>query len=114
VEPTEAISISAKQRLLQLWDRPHTAYGWFATVDHKALGIRYLFTAFCFLLIGGVEALLMRIQLARPEKNFLTPEMYDQIFSMLEHLVPALSPYRPSSDGSYRRITVGRNNDLRS
>ena len=41
-----------------------------------------LVTAFCFLLIGGIEALLMRIQLARPEQNFLTPEMYDQIFSM--------------------------------
>ena len=78
----EVAAISAEQRLLQLWARPHTAYGWFATVDHKDLGIRYLFTAFCFLLIGGVEALLMRIQLARPEQNFLTPEMYDQIFSM--------------------------------
>ncbi len=82
MEPTAAFTITAEQRLLQLWDRPHNAYGWFATVDHKDLGIRYLFTAFCFLLIGGVEALLMRIQLARPEQNFLTPEMYDQIFSM--------------------------------
>jgi cytochrome c oxidase subunit I len=82
VEPTETVAITTERRLLQLWERPHNTYGWLATDDHKDLGIRYLFTAFCFLLIGGVEALLMRVQLARPEQNFLTPEMYDQIFSL--------------------------------
>lgn len=82
MEPTETVAITAERRLLQLWERPRNTYGWLATVDHKDLGIRYLVTAFCFLLIGGIEALLMRIQLARPEQNFLTPEMYDQIFSM--------------------------------
>ena len=56
--------------------------GWFATVDHKDLGIRYLVTAFIFLLVGGLEALMMRIQLAGPEQTVPTPEMYDQIFSM--------------------------------
>jgi cytochrome c oxidase subunit I len=75
-------SATAEQRLTTLWERPHTIYGWLATVDHKDLGIRYLFTAFCFLLIGGLEALAMRIQLARADQSFLTPEMYDQIFSM--------------------------------
>jgi len=75
-------SATAEQRLTTLWERPHTIYGWLATVDHKDLGIRYLFTAFCFLLVGGLEALAMRIQLARADHNFLTPEMYDQIFSM--------------------------------
>jgi cytochrome c oxidase subunit I len=75
-------SATAEQRLITLWERPHTIYGWLATVDHKELGIRYLFTAVCFLLVGGLEALAMRIQLARADQNFLTPEMYDQIFSM--------------------------------
>lgn len=75
-------SATAEQRLTTLWERPHTIYGWLATVDHKDLGIRYLFTAFCFLLVVGLEALAMRIQLARADQNFLTPEMYDQIFSM--------------------------------
>jgi cytochrome c oxidase subunit 1/cytochrome c oxidase subunit I+III len=73
---------AVEQRLDQLWKTPNSVYGWFASVDHKDLGIRYLVTAFIFLLIGGVEALLMRIQLAGPNKTFLTPEMYDQIFSM--------------------------------
>lgn len=71
-----------RQRLLQLWERPHTLWGWFASVDHKEIGIRYLVTAFLFLCIGGVEALLIRTQLARPEAGVLTPEAYDQIFSM--------------------------------
>jgi cytochrome c oxidase subunit I len=72
----------AEDRLTTLWETPKGLYGWFSTVDHKTLGIRYLVTAFTFLLIGGVEALLMRIQLTRADQRFLTPEMYDQIFSM--------------------------------
>lgn len=73
---------AVEQHLAELWETPKGIYGWFSTVDHKDLGIRYLVTAFCFLLIGGVEALLMRIQLARANQAFLGPEMYDQIFSM--------------------------------
>jgi heme/copper-type cytochrome/quinol oxidase subunit 1 len=55
----------AERRLLQLWERSHNTYGWLAIVDHKDLGIRYLVTAFRLLLIGGIEALMLRIQLAR-------------------------------------------------
>jgi cytochrome c oxidase subunit 1/cytochrome c oxidase subunit I+III len=61
---------------------PHTVRGWLSTVDHKHLGKRYLATAIVFLLIGGVEALILRIQLARADQTLLTPEAYDQIFSM--------------------------------
>ena len=71
-----------RRRLLELWERPHTLWGWFSTVDHKEIGLRYLVTAFAFLIIGGVEALAIRIQLARPEAGVLTPEQYDQIFTM--------------------------------
>jgi cytochrome c oxidase subunit I len=69
-------------RLLSLWERPPTLWGWFATVDHKEIGIRYLVTAFLFLVIGGIEALLIRLQLARPDAGILTPEQYDQVFTM--------------------------------
>ena len=75
-------TLAIEQRLTELWERPKTVRGWFATVDHKDLGIRYVVTAFVFLLVGGLEALLMRIQLAGPEKTVLGPESYDQIFSM--------------------------------
>jgi len=71
-----------EDRLTYLWETPKTVRGWLGTVDHKELGIRYLVTAFIFLLVGGVEALLVRIQLARPDMTFLSPEAYDQIFTM--------------------------------
>ena len=71
-----------ENRLSSLWETPKTVRGWFASVDHKGLGIRYLVTAFTFLLIGGLEALLMRIQLSRPNMTFISPEEYNQIFTM--------------------------------
>ncbi len=76
------ITVAVEERLTELWETPKSVYGWFATVDHKDLGIRYLVTAFLFLLIGGVEALVMRIQLMRANESFLSPEMYNQLFSM--------------------------------
>jgi cytochrome c oxidase subunit I len=69
-------------RLTELWETPKTVRGWFATVDHKELGRRYLVTAFLFLLVGGVEALIMRLQLSRADETLLSPEIYDQIFTM--------------------------------
>jgi cytochrome c oxidase subunit 1/cytochrome c oxidase subunit I+III len=73
---------TVEARLTALWETPKTVRGWFATVDHKELGLRYLVTAFAFLVIGGLEALLMRLQLARADQSLLPPEMYDQIFTM--------------------------------
>jgi cytochrome c oxidase subunit 1/cytochrome c oxidase subunit I+III len=73
---------AAEKKLAALWE---TAPGWrgsLSTVDHKIIGLRYLVTAFVFLLMGGVEALLMRLQLARPNATLLTPEQYNQLFTM--------------------------------
>jgi cytochrome c oxidase subunit I len=55
---------------------------WFTTVDHKRIGILYLVTAFVFFMVGGTEALLMRIQLGVPENTFLEPSTYNQILTM--------------------------------
>ena len=55
---------------------------WVMTVDHKRIGILYLISAFVFFLIGGTEALLMRVQLAQPNNTFLSPDTYNQIFTM--------------------------------
>src|SRR5918999_6078373 len=68
-----------------LFTRPTSMTGfwsWITTVDHKRIGILYGVTAFIFFIIGGVEALLLRIQLARPENAFLNEETYNQIFTM--------------------------------
>ncbi len=55
---------------------------WFTTTDHKKIGTMYLIAAFAFFLVGGVEALLMRIQLGVPDNTFLTPERYNEIMTM--------------------------------
>ncbi|HXA41345.1 MAG TPA: cytochrome c oxidase subunit I [Candidatus Solibacter sp.] len=55
---------------------------WITTVDHKKIGIMYLYTTFFFFLVGGVLALLVRTQLASASNTFLTPTVYNQVFSM--------------------------------
>jgi len=52
------------------------------TTDAKQIGIMYMITAFVFFLLGGVMALLMRAELARPGMQFLSPEQYNQLFTM--------------------------------
>lgn len=55
---------------------------WLTTVDHKLLGILYLALSLTFFFLGGLEALLIRIQLARPEQNIIGPEAFSQLFTM--------------------------------
>ena len=69
-------------RLEHIWKTKPGLYGWISSVDHKEIGIRYIVTAFIFLLVGGIEALIMRIQLAQPDGQLLSPEQYNQLFSL--------------------------------
>jgi cytochrome c oxidase subunit I len=55
---------------------------WVSSIDHKQIGIMYILGSLFFFLVGGLEALLMRIQLSRPENSFLSPQAYNQIFTM--------------------------------
>jgi cytochrome c oxidase subunit I len=55
---------------------------WVTTVDHKDIGILYLVTTLVFFGLGGLEALLIRVQLAVPGNTFLTPDAYDAVFTM--------------------------------
>jgi cytochrome c oxidase subunit 1 len=57
-------------------------WSWITTVDHKRIGILYGATAFFFFLLGGIEALLLRIQLGAPDNTFLSPERYNELFTM--------------------------------
>jgi cytochrome c oxidase subunit 1 len=57
-------------------------WSWITTVDHKRIGILYGTSAFIFFLLGGIEALLIRIQLGSPENTFLSPERYNELFTM--------------------------------
>ncbi len=56
--------------------------GWLSATTHQKIGMRYIVTAFIFLLAGGVEALMMRWQLAFPDRHFLGPDRYNQIFTV--------------------------------
>ncbi len=55
---------------------------WLSTVDHKKIGILYIATSVFFFFVGGIEALLIRIQLAAPNAKVLTPQEYNAIFTM--------------------------------
>jgi cytochrome c oxidase subunit 1 len=62
-----------------LFDRVH---GWITTVDHKRLGILYIVYALFFLVIGGIEASIMRLQLIRPHNDFVSPQVFNRMFTM--------------------------------
>lgn len=75
----------AQPKTLGLFKRPSAETGfwsWVTTVDHKRIGILYLWTALFFFLVGGTEAWLLRIQLAKPENNFVSAETFNQLFTM--------------------------------
>ncbi len=55
---------------------------WLRTVDHKDVGILYLLTGVAFFVIGGLEALVLRLQLAAPRQGVVDPHLYDQLFTM--------------------------------
>lgn len=75
-------SVPAARNLALTHEHPSGLLNWVATVDHKRIGIMYLAVSLFFFAVGGTEALLMRIQLARPNNAFLSPNSYDQIFTM--------------------------------
>src|SRR5246127_1083202 len=62
-----------------LSDRVHE---WVATVDHKRLGLMYIVYALFFLVIGGIEATIMRMQLIRPHNDFVSPQVFNRMFTM--------------------------------
>src|SRR5579863_8539501 len=64
----------------QSW--PAVLHEWLTTVDHKKIGLMYIGMAIFYLVVGGVEALLMRWQLLYARNNFLQPDTFNQLFTM--------------------------------
>ena len=77
---------------------------WLTTTDHKKIGILYLFATFLFFILGGVEALIMRLQLAQPNNTLVTPDQYtawyDRQASAIEASGKALAEQRKSGEGA--------------
>lgn len=69
-------------RLAHVWAEPKGFLGWFKAVHHTTIGKRYMLTAFAFFLAAGLLAGLMRLQLAFPEAHIISPDLYNQIFTM--------------------------------
>ena len=69
---------------VQVGGRPwvETLHEWVTTVDHKRLGILYILYALIFLVIGGLEATIIRIQLMRPHNDFVSPQVFNRMFTM--------------------------------
>ncbi len=70
------------QRLERIWHEPVGIKTWATTVNHKKIGRRYLITAFLFFVAAGIEALIMRTQLAEANAGVVGPKTYDQLFSL--------------------------------
>src|SRR3954470_21983271 len=67
--------------LEETWDYGRGFIAWLKNTDHKSVGKRTVFTAFFFFACAGLLALLMRLQLMRPENHFLGPDQYNQFFT---------------------------------
>ena len=81
--PASAPPISLK--FPRVFPRPKSDSGiwsWIGTVDHKRIGTLYAITSFMWFLVGGIEALLMRVQLSQAEASLIDPELFNQLFTM--------------------------------
>ncbi len=80
-----ATAVWEQPRRRNIFARPTATTGWYSwvtTVDHKKIGILYGVTAFVFFLLGGLEALALRTQLATPDADVLSADLYNQFFTM--------------------------------
>jgi cytochrome c oxidase subunit I+III len=82
VYDTELSAEALPQALQRTWEPLRGLWGWLTSVDHKSIARRYMVTAFAFLILAGLLAIAMRIQLAQPELRILSPDLYNQFFTM--------------------------------
>ncbi|HUG69741.1 MAG TPA: cytochrome c oxidase subunit I [Pirellulaceae bacterium] len=79
--PSAEVRREQEERLRKAWATP-TGWRYWSEVNNTKVGLWYTVAACCFFLFGGVLALLMRIQLAVPDNDFLTAEQYNQVFTL--------------------------------
>jgi cytochrome c oxidase subunit I+III len=82
VEAYPPLARRRMERLELIWEERPGLLGWLTTVDHKRIGLLYFFTSLVFFGAGGIEALLIRTQLAGPNGTVLSPEAYNQVMTM--------------------------------
>src|SRR6186997_93593 len=77
---SDVIAIQTVEAATRPW--VETLHEWVTTVDHKRLGILYILYALTFLVIAGVEAVVIRIQLMYPLNDFVSPQVFNRMFTM--------------------------------
>src|SRR5271169_3820133 len=77
---SNAITVSG----VQIGEKPWVdiLHEWVTTVDHKRLGVLYIAYALLFLVVGGIEAIVIRIQLMYPHYDFVSPQVFNRMFTM--------------------------------
>ncbi|HUF34574.1 MAG TPA: cytochrome c oxidase subunit I [Gemmatimonadales bacterium] len=81
-QPRPGPRLDRKEAFEHIWSQPTGLIGALRVVDNIPIAQRYLATGFMFFVLGGILALLMRVQLGSPDNTFLDPETYNQIFTM--------------------------------
>ena len=61
---------------------PKGLWSWLTTVDHKRIGLMYMWSVMFFFLVGGIFALLIRLELLTPKQTIMTAEMYNRVFTL--------------------------------
>src|ERR1700675_2902509 len=77
---SDAMAIPSTTTAARPW--VEVLHEWVTTVDHKRLGILYIVYALIFLVVGGIEATIIRIQLIRPHNDFVSPQVFNRMFTM--------------------------------
>ncbi|HKE27677.1 MAG TPA: cytochrome c oxidase subunit I [Bryobacteraceae bacterium] len=77
---TNAIAIESLRSAGRPWIE--TLHDWVTTVDHKRLGILYIGYGLCYLVVAGIEALIIRIQLMQAHNHFVSPQVFNRMFTM--------------------------------
>jgi len=75
-----SIALTPPHEISKTW--LEVVHDWVSTVDHKRIGLMYIGYALLFLVVGGVEATLMRIQLVHPRATFISPQVFNRLFTM--------------------------------
>jgi cytochrome c oxidase subunit I+III len=80
--PDDVPEEDLEEELEEIWEDSPGLLGFFSSVDHKKIGLRYIYTSFFFFFVAGIVALVMRMQLTSPNSHVLDPKTYNEFFTM--------------------------------
>ena len=80
--PPSPAAAQRVERLELMWQGRPGVLGWLTTTDHKKIGLLYFWTTLALFVAGGIQALVIRTQLAAPEQDLVSPSLYDELFTL--------------------------------